>query len=569
MRKLYQRLALILGSASVLIVLIFTVSLYERSRAENGNYLNLLLDSVEMNIEHASADYEERLEFLKQDYLKRAWAVEYIISSDSAMISGEELSILKQLMEVRNISVIGRSGEILLSTDDRAGTEYEGREELEALRTSSVAYAHHVAVNVPDDEEGNPFFYVVEASDSEKIAAVRVDADASKLDLMNERTLIRSILRQATTEYSTGILAVEKESGEAVGITKNNAQQFHLPGIETGQELLVVLESLTDGKEAVLRVNGTYQRVIARDTGGIYLVAFSALDTVFQNMAWSFAEGLFGIGAVSVSAVLLVRYYLKKYLFQYFETVKEGIRKILDGASVSAAADTEIPEVRALIEAVLELEKGYLDKTEGIHQMEDALSQARTEAEYDKLTGLYNRRGMENQAELFLKKDDPAGVFVLFDLDNFKKINDFEGHPEGDRVLERFAECLGFCFRKGDSLGRLGGDEFAALLPGPVPQKRLEEIFCLVMSKVREELGIYYEKYGASVSIGAVPIDGRIRSYSRLYKCADTALYIAKYLGKDRYYINTEKISCMKRECVGCRADCPRSRLLDLKTGEK
>ncbi len=189
---------------------------------------------------------------------------------------------------------------------------------------------------------------------------------------------------------------------------------------------------------------------------------------------------------------------------------------------------------------------------------------AQAKAKYDKLTGLYNRSGFEEKVEELLKSEDPKGAFILFDLDNFKRVNDMEGHPEGDRMLERFAGYLGAVFRKGDSIGRLGGDEFVALIPNPMPQDILEQKFDALLSGIKDLFGAYYEKYGTSVSIGAVPIDGTVRTYKGLYKCADTALYIAKYLGKNRYYINEKKISCMKRECIRCRADCPRSRLLKL-----
>ena len=443
-------------------------------------------------------------------------------------------------MEVRAVTVIGNSGEILMSTEDRTG-----------------------------DESEESVFHVTVKAQSDRFAAVRVDADPGRLGLMDREDLMRSTLRQATTEHRTGIMAVDPETGEIIGFTRNNAQDFELAGIDTASEFLGLLESMADRRAAVLRVNEVYQRVLVRETEGYYLVAFSALDTVFADMTWSFWEGLIGIGAVSTAAILLVRYYLKKYLFRHFETVKEDISRVLAGAAGSGAADAGIPEVRAFVAAISELEKGYLDQAEGMHRMKDELSRARTEAERDKLTGLYNRRGMEKRVEIFLKQETPAGTFVLFDLDNFKRVNDSEGHPEGDRVLERFAACLRECFRKGDSLGRLGGDEFAALISGPVPDERLEEIFCAVMSGVREGLETYYKKYGVSVSIGAVPIDGKVRTYKGLYKCADTALYIAKYLGKDRCYINKEKISCMKKECIRCREDCPRSRLLDLKSREE
>ena len=540
MRKLYQRLALVLGMSAVMTVLIFTVSLYGRSRAENIHYLRQLLDGVEENLSHNSEDYRERLELLEEDYLKRARAAEYILSSGPGLVSEEELQIIKELMEVRAVTVIGNSGEILMSTEDRTG-----------------------------DESEESVFHVTVKAQSDRFAAVRVDADPGRLGLMDREDLMRSTLRQATTEHRTGILAVDPETGEIIGFTRNNAQDFELAGIDTASEFLGLLESMADRRAAVLRVNEVYQRVLVRETEGYYLVAFSALDTVFADMTWSFWEGLIGIGAVSTAAILLVRYYLKKYLFRHFETVKEDISRVLAGAAGSGAADAGIPEVQAFVAAISELEKGYLDQAEGMHRMKDELSRARTEAERDKLTGLYNRRGMEKRVEIFLKQETPAGTFVLFDLDNFKRVNDSEGHPEGDRVLERFAACLRECFRKGDSLGRLGGDEFAALISGPVPDERLEEIFCAVMSGVREKLRTYYKKYGVSVSIGAVPVDGTVRSYKGLYKCADTALYIAKYLGKDRCYINKEKISCMKKECIRCRENCPRSRLLDLKSREE
>ena len=540
MRKLYQRLALVLGMSAVMTVLIFTVSLYGRSRAENIHYLRQLLDGVEENLSHNSEDYRERLELLEEDYLKRARAAEYILSSGPGLVSEEELQIIKELMEVRAVTVIGNSGEILMSSEDRTG-----------------------------DESEESVFHVTVKAQSDRFAAVRVDADPGRLGLMDREDLMRSTLRQATTEHRTGIMAVDPETGEIIGFTRNNAQDFELAGIDTASEFLGLLESMADRRAAVLRVNEVYQRVLVRETEGYYLVAFSALDTVFADMTWSFWEGLIGIGAVSTAAILLVRYYLKKYLFRHFETVKEDISRVLAGAAGSGAADAGIPEVQAFVAAISELEKGYLDQAEGMHRMKDELSRARTEAERDKLTGLYNRRGMEKRVEIFLKQETPAGTFVLFDLDNFKRVNDSEGHPEGDRVLERFAACLRECFRKDDSLGRLGGDEFAALISGPVPDERLEEIFCAVMSGVREGLETYYKKYGVSVSIGAVPIDGKVRTYKGLYKCADTALYIAKYLGKDRCYINKEKISCMKKECIRCREDCPRSRLLDLKSREE
>lgn len=564
MKRLYRRLALTFLVSALLLVLVFTVSMYERSRTESGYYLNQLLDSVEINLEKAQEDYEARMELLKEDYLNRAWAVEYVLSGDPQIISYTELTVLKELMEVQDITLIGHSGDILLSTNKETGAVYQKTEVPDVPGEG----AYDIHMDSPGFAQRPESFYVTVGARSEAFAAVRIDADISRAGLMSRKDLIESTLRQATTDYSTSMIAVDKDSGRIVGITENNTQEFEIPGIGTTGELLELLRSGRNSGQRLLVINGEYRSTVIREQEDMYLIAYSSLDSVLRHMFWSFVEGILGIGAVSVLTILLVHRHLKKYLFTYFEQVKESISRILAGersiAGDSVIDDGEVPEIRPLVETILELEKKYIDKAEGMSRMEGELSLAQAEAKYDKLTGLYNRNGFEERVEELLKSDNPSGVLILFDLDNFKRINDMEGHPEGDRILERFAGYLGAVFRKGDGIGRLGGDEFVVLIPNPMPQEILEQKFDSLLSGIRDVFGAYYEKYGTSVSIGAVPIDGTVRTYKGLYKCADTALYIAKYLGKNRYYINEKKISCMKRECVRCRADCPRSRLLNL-----
>ena len=476
--------------------------------------------------------------------------------------------MLKELMEVQDITLIGNSGEILLSTNQDMGEIYKYTKEIDTLSETKGGEAYYIHIDSSGFAQRPESFYVTVGAKTEAFAAVRIDADISRVNLKSRKDLIESTLRQATTEYKTSIIAVGKESGRIVGITENNNQQFEILGIGTTEELLNLLQSAHSGGQRLLMINGEYRSTVVREREGMYLIAYSSLDSVLEHMFWSFVEGILGIGAVSVFTILLVRRHLKKYLFTYFEQVGQSISRILAGersiAGGPAVGDSEVPEIRPLIETILELEKKYIDKAEGMTRMEGELSLAQEEAKYDKLTGLYNRSGFEERVEELLKSGNPQGTFILFDLDNFKRINDMEGHPEGDRILERFASYLGSVFRKGDSIGRLGGDEFVALISNPMPQDILKQKFDEILSGMKEVFGVYYKKYDTSVSIGAVPIDGTVRTYKGLYKCADTALYIAKHLGKNRYYINEKKISCMKRECIRCRADCPRSRLLNL-----
>lgn len=560
MRRLYGRLVVIFLLSTALTGLLFIVSMYERSKKAEGQYLEQMLSGVESNLASVREDYEEKLRLLEEDYRNRAWAVEYILSSDSQMISEPELAIVKELMEVQGISVTGPDGKICVAAGEQTGPEDAyGKVWPDGSR---------VVVEETGFDEVPSYFYAEAESQSDWFASVRVDARMDRLELLSREDMTRSTLRQATTGTETTLAAIEKEKGRVVGITQNNAQELQIDGVDTAEDLLEVLEEIHQEGLKILKINGTYHMAVVKEQEGTYLLACTGMNQIMESGVRTAAEGLAGIGLVSLVTVLVLHFHLKKYLFGQMSQMRQEIQNILAGGQPApeTSADTwQLPELSPLAETVRRLGRDYLEKREGMIRMEDQLTEARTEARFDQLTGLYNRSGFERCTEEFLDSANPSGVLVLFDLDNFKKINDSEGHPEGDRILVRFGECLRSCFRKSDYIGRLGGDEFTVLMPNPVEREMLEQKFRDLLAQVHSALGIYYERDRVSVSIGAVPVDGEIKSYEGLYRCADTALYIAKYLGKDQFYINDKKISCMKRECIGCRQDCPRSRILKQK----
>jgi len=101
----------------------------------------------------------------------------------------------------------------------------------------------------------------------------------------------------------------------------------------------------------------------------------------------------------------------------------------------------------------------------------------------DRLTGLFNRHGLEEMAGTVFKRAAriPSGFTLLFmDIDNFKRVNDLYGHPEGDLALIEFGKLLRESFREYDMIARVGGDEFVVLLEdmetpasSEVPESRL------------------------------------------------------------------------------------------------
>ena len=151
----------------------------------------------------------------------------------------------------------------------------------------------------------------------------------------------------------------------------------------------------------------------------------------------------------------------------------------------------------------------------------------------DTLTGLLNRGSFIARLDAELTRAARYGrAFTLayVDLDNFKAVNDLEGHDAGDELLRRIADALRSSTRQTDVLGRLGGDEFAAVLPeitGGATGSVLENL--------RKQLIRAMEKGGWPVtfSIGAVTFETPIDTSREALRVADAAMYAVKRSGKD------------------------------------
>ena len=108
---------------------------------------------------------------------------------------------------------------------------------------------------------------------------------------------------------------------------------------------------------------------------------------------------------------------------------------------------------------------GYLGKLTNINERKSEVNRWREQANTDPLTGLSNRKRIEEQIAQALEDDKENGAAFLFiDVDNFKAVNDTLGHMFGDEVLRHVASEIRRTVRTSDIVGRVGGDEFAGVL---------------------------------------------------------------------------------------------------------
>lgn len=156
----------------------------------------------------------------------------------------------------------------------------------------------------------------------------------------------------------------------------------------------------------------------------------------------------------------------------------------------------------------------------------------------DSLTGLYNRRYMEEtfdrEIERIIRKERKLAV-ILTDVDRFKSINDSYGHVVGDLVLAYIAQTLKNNTRSSDVVCRYGGDEFILILPECSKQEaisRSETIRALVAQSVFEFDGKCIQNVTLSFGISELPEDGSNRI--DLISAADKALYLSKQSGRNR-----------------------------------
>ena len=109
----------------------------------------------------------------------------------------------------------------------------------------------------------------------------------------------------------------------------------------------------------------------------------------------------------------------------------------------------------------------YRELIAEIDERRKAEARARVLAETDPLTGCLNRRSITPATDAMIEnaaQADRAVAFLMIDLDNFKQVNDLNGHKVGDRLLKETAETLQKTLPKGGKLARLGGDEFACVV---------------------------------------------------------------------------------------------------------
>jgi diguanylate cyclase (GGDEF)-like protein len=187
---------------------------------------------------------------------------------------------------------------------------------------------------------------------------------------------------------------------------------------------------------------------------------------------------------------------------------------------------------------------GYLGRFwlfEDVTEEQKVLQEAEQNAEVDALTSIFNRRRFDQDLKRLVSQAERDGsqvALLMFDLDDFKPINDQYGHACGDEVLRQVAQTLLPLLRRNEVLYRIGGDEFAVLLVNAIDEEMaiIAERIVHTIHSLEIECNGALANVGCSMGIARYPRDAT--TIQQLLELTDHAMYEAKQQGKNNWVLH-------------------------------
>ncbi|MEC9345363.1 MAG: PleD family two-component system response regulator [Pseudomonadota bacterium] len=370
-----------------------------------------------------------------------------------------------------------------------------------------------------------PVVMVTALSDvSDRVQGLEAGADDFLTKPVNDLALFSRVRSLVRLKMTMDELKLRREAGERFGMAVNAAEMtaegaYVLAIVENGSDIRQVRRHMdprfdvrfeADGAAALdsMRTRTPDLVVLSLDHRGLDALRLTA---AIRNIEGARHTPIMIIGEETDSERVAKALELG---------VTDYILRPIDGNEIIARATTQIRRKR------------YQDKLR--ESVETSIAMAMS----DPLTGLYNRRYLDQHLDMAIDRNRKAGKplsVVMLDIDHFKRVNDTYGHAAGDRVLQQFSERIQRNIRGFDLAARMGGEEFLVVLPeaDAALAQRVGERLRAAMQQEPFETGEAVGKIDVTCSIGAAAL-GVDDDRMSLIKRADAALYAAKSGGRNQ-----------------------------------
>ncbi len=194
------------------------------------------------------------------------------------------------------------------------------------------------------------------------------------------------------------------------------------------------------------------------------------------------------------------------------------------------------PDESQLVHYLLPFLKVYMREAAPVLEAKRLMQSLRETTMRDQLTGLYNRRFLEEYVETLVagarRRARPISV-VIFDLDHFKKVNDTYGHATGDKLLVEISRVIRQNLRASDVAVRYGGEEFLAVLPDSDREGGMEAAEKVRRAVENMSMQVAGMMLNQTISAGVAEFPGDGDTFWQVVEYADLALYRAKHAGRN------------------------------------
>jgi len=407
-----------------------------------------------------------------------------------------------------------------------------------AKRTGQFAIGEYQVGNVTK-LAGINFGYPVTNPDGKINAVAFVALDVATFNRMAAATPLPSESVLTVIDRNGTIIARHPYEGARIG------QPLRPPSLR--QTVVSGSSGLFQAKD-----NAGVERLFAYDSVGrnsdgsvaIYVTVSRPLSAVFAEANTELVRDI--VGLIVATILLIVGTWYGAEVF-----VLRSLKKLLDTAKRVRAGDLEArTDFESGGDEINRLGLEFDGMAEALQQRDVELKQALQDLEErsitDALTGLYNRRYLQDvlpRALLMAKRRTTTLAFIMIDIDHFKRVNDAFGHEAGDVVLKEVGMLLQSSIRRTDTAFRYGGEEFAIVLPDASfegARKKAEDIREAVKRCNLIYRGRPLGRITASFGVAMFPDNGS--DAGDLMRAADKALYEAKGAGRDRV-VTGEKIA--------------------------
>ncbi|MCI4117337.1 GGDEF domain-containing protein [Dickeya dianthicola] len=252
--------------------------------------------------------------------------------------------------------------------------------------------------------------------------------------------------------------------------------------------------------------------------------SFHSIEEALNDVMLSVLRQGTPLGIVALLALSILAYYISKPLRQLAKSASSMEQLGVIG---------KIRSVKAWYLEVEQLKRVLLMGTVLLHKRIGRLS---SEAHTDPLSGMLNRRGMQESMEEIRNEYKKVSVIAI-DIDHFKVINDSFGHDVGDEVIRKLSQQIRKNFRKNDLVCRIGGEEFLILLPGADIH-----VATVIAERLRNNVAntVYMpgsRHHQVTISIGVTTFNPQKSALDIAIKTADNALYKAKNGGRNQVVV--------------------------------